>query len=404
MESSCLVFQVKKLLNLDQWRKHLNWAKEKKDWTVSSGFLMKGKCTLQLEIKVGGFGGRLVRSRKHFAWGPEGNLQSVKIWGLMSRITAAVYQKVPQAFMFPSAVDLDGDAGFILQQYPAHTIEVLKMDMSFREDFILNNLMLFFWTNWEVNPGFFIELKFSEILFFCFFFWFFYLLEHEFLIFGKGLVYRLTYLSLWNCLDAIIKVDTQNRCILTADWLKKSVQDPFSSWIFSLSSHLKTETDRRMGRWKNLSVRWQLPHHEGLIYPTGWCSALLSSLDTPSTPCVFMLRFVAAAGWEWRLCHLSVRLISPHNITDSSHHHPFAFNSCRCSFVPHDSRQFSLPTPLHSPPHRFLHTFCSSEQLSPGRHLYSVVSSLFSFQATSQTTDKCERQKVRNGKSSNESN
>ncbi|KAL7889592.1 hypothetical protein AOLI_G00018500 [Acnodon oligacanthus] len=82
MGYNCRVPRVKPLLNLSQRRKHLNWAKEKKGWTI----------------------------------------------GQWSKVTATVYQNVLEDFMIPSAEDLYGDADFLFQQdlAPAHAARSTK--------------------------------------------------------------------------------------------------------------------------------------------------------------------------------------------------------------------------------------------------------------------------------------
>lgn len=145
MGYSCRVPRVKPLLNQSQRRKRLNWAKEKKDWTVGQWSKVLFSDESKVCLSFGNQGPRVWRKT-----GEEQNPsclrssvkypQSVMIWGAMSsagvgklcflksKVTATVYQNVLEDFMIPSAEDLYGDADFIFQQdlAPAHTARSTK--------------------------------------------------------------------------------------------------------------------------------------------------------------------------------------------------------------------------------------------------------------------------------------
>lgn len=136
---------VKPLLTRGQRVKRLNWAKEKKDWTVGQWSKVLFSDESKMCITFGNQGPRVWRKK-----GEEQNPsclkssvkypQSVMIWGAMSsagvgklcflkcKVTATVYQNVLEDFMIPSAEDLYGDADFIFQQdlAPAHAARSTK--------------------------------------------------------------------------------------------------------------------------------------------------------------------------------------------------------------------------------------------------------------------------------------
>ena len=111
MGYNCRVPRVKPLLNLSQRRKRLNWAKEKKDWTVGQWSKVLFSHESKVCLSFGNQGPRVWRKT-----GEEQNPsclrssvkypQSVMIWGAMSgagvgklcflksKVTATVYRNV----------------------------------------------------------------------------------------------------------------------------------------------------------------------------------------------------------------------------------------------------------------------------------------------------------------------
>ncbi len=105
-----------------------------------SSFQMKVNVAFNLEIKVPESGGSVERHRIHVAWSPVWSFHSQWWFGLLSSagvgplcflkstVNAAIYQKILEHFMLPSADKLYGDADFIFQQdlAPAHTAKGTK--------------------------------------------------------------------------------------------------------------------------------------------------------------------------------------------------------------------------------------------------------------------------------------
>jgi len=131
---------VKPLLNARQRRKRLEWALEKKKWTVAQWSKVMFSDESKFCISFGNQGSRVWR-RSGEAQIPSCLKSSVKfpqsvmVWGAMSsagvgqlcflklRVNAAVYQEVLEHFMIPSVEQLFGDEDFIFQQdlAPAHS-------------------------------------------------------------------------------------------------------------------------------------------------------------------------------------------------------------------------------------------------------------------------------------------
>lgn len=131
---------VKPLLNARQRKKRLDWAKEKKAWTVAQWSKVLFSDESKFCISFGNQGSRVWR-RTGEVQNPSCLKSSVKfpqsvmIWGAMSsagvgplcflksKVNAAVYQEVLEQYMIPSADQLFGDADFVFQQdlAPAHS-------------------------------------------------------------------------------------------------------------------------------------------------------------------------------------------------------------------------------------------------------------------------------------------
>ena len=131
---------VKPLLNARQRKKRLEWAKEKKSWTVAEWSKVMFSDESKFCISFGNQGSRVWRKTGE-AQNPSCMKSSVKfpqsemVWGAMSsggvgplcflkaRVNAAVYQEVLEHFMLPSAEKLFGDEEFVFQQdlAPAHS-------------------------------------------------------------------------------------------------------------------------------------------------------------------------------------------------------------------------------------------------------------------------------------------
>ncbi len=133
---------TKPLLKQKHRQKHLNWAKEKKNWQWSK-VLLSDESTFCISF---GNQGRRVWRKRGEAHNPcclKSSVkfpQSVVIWAavssarvgplyfLKSTVNAAVYQEILEHFMLPSADQLYGDTDFIFQQdlAPAHTAKCTK--------------------------------------------------------------------------------------------------------------------------------------------------------------------------------------------------------------------------------------------------------------------------------------
>ncbi len=121
---------TKPLLKQKQCQKHVIWAKEKNNWTVTqwskSSFQIKVNFPFHLEIKVWRKSGEAqypscLKSSVKFP-------QSVMIWGavasagvgplrfIKSKVNVAIYHEISEHFMLPSAGKLYGDADFLFQQ------------------------------------------------------------------------------------------------------------------------------------------------------------------------------------------------------------------------------------------------------------------------------------------------
>ncbi len=135
----------KPLLKQKKHQKHLNWAKEKNNWTVAQWSKVLFSDESKFCISFGNQGPRVWRTSgeaknpcclKSSVKFP----QSVMIWAAMSSagigplcflkstVNAAIYQEVLEHFLLPSADKLYGDADFIFQQdfAPAHTAKGTK--------------------------------------------------------------------------------------------------------------------------------------------------------------------------------------------------------------------------------------------------------------------------------------
>ncbi len=126
-------------------QRHLTWAKEKKNWTVTQWSKVLFSDENKFCISFGKQGPRVWRKGGE-AHGPSflkssvKFTQSVMIWGAMSsagvgplcflktNVTAPVHQYILEHFMLPSADQLFEDADFIFQQdlAPAHTAKSTK--------------------------------------------------------------------------------------------------------------------------------------------------------------------------------------------------------------------------------------------------------------------------------------
>ncbi len=136
---------TKPLLNQKQRQKHLNWAKEKKNWTVAQWYKVLFSDESQFCISFGNQGPRVWRKSGEAQ--NRGCLkssvkfpQSVMIWAdmssagvgplcfLKSTVKAAIYNEILEHLMLPSVDKLYGDADFIFQQdlAPAHTAKGTK--------------------------------------------------------------------------------------------------------------------------------------------------------------------------------------------------------------------------------------------------------------------------------------
>ncbi len=141
---SCRIPLVKPLLNHRQRQRCLTWAKEK-NWTVAQWSKDLFSDESKFCISFGNQGPRVWRKggEAHSPSCMKSSVtfpQSVMIWGAMSsvgvgtlcflktNVTAPVYQKILEHFMFPSADQLFKDADFIFQQdlAPDHTAKSTK--------------------------------------------------------------------------------------------------------------------------------------------------------------------------------------------------------------------------------------------------------------------------------------
>lgn len=118
---------------MSQCKKRLNWAKEKKDWTVD-----QWSEVLFSKVLFSSFGNQGPRVWRKMDEEPsclKSSMkypQSVMIWGTMSsagvgnlcflkyKVTATVYQNVLEDFMIPSSEGLYGGTYLIFQQDLAH--------------------------------------------------------------------------------------------------------------------------------------------------------------------------------------------------------------------------------------------------------------------------------------------
>ncbi len=126
-------------------QRRLNWANEKKNWTVAQWSKVLFSDESKFCISFGNQGPRVWRKggEAHSTSCLKSNVkfpQSVMIWGTMSsagvgplcflktNVTAPVYQEMLEHFMLPSADQLFKDADFIFQQdlAPAHTTKSTK--------------------------------------------------------------------------------------------------------------------------------------------------------------------------------------------------------------------------------------------------------------------------------------
>ncbi len=136
---------TKPLLNQRQRQKRLTWAVEKKNWTVAQWSKVLFSDESKFCISFGNQGPRVWRKSGEaqnpcFLKSSVKFPQSVMIWAAMSSagvgplcflkstVNAAIYQKILEHFMLPSADKLYGDADFIFQQdlAPAHTAKCTK--------------------------------------------------------------------------------------------------------------------------------------------------------------------------------------------------------------------------------------------------------------------------------------
>ncbi len=136
---------TKPLLKQKHRPKHLTWAKEKKNWTVTQWSKVLVSDESQFCISFGNQGPRVWRKSRE-TQNPCCLKSSVKfpqsmmIWAAMSfagfgplcflksTVNAAIYQDILEDFMPPSADKLYGDADFIFQQdlAPAYTAKGTK--------------------------------------------------------------------------------------------------------------------------------------------------------------------------------------------------------------------------------------------------------------------------------------
>ncbi len=123
---------TKPLLNQRQRQKHLTWAVEKNNWTVTQWSKVLFSDESKFCISFGNQGPRVWRKSGE-AQNPcclKSSVkfpQSVMIWAAMSSagvgplcflkstVNAAIYQEILEHFMLPSADKLYGDADFIFQ-------------------------------------------------------------------------------------------------------------------------------------------------------------------------------------------------------------------------------------------------------------------------------------------------
>ncbi len=123
---------TKPLLNQKHRQKHLIWAKEKKNWTVTQLSKVLFSDESKFSISFGHQGPRVWRKsgEAHNPCCLKSSVnfpQSVMIWAAMSSagvgplcflksiVNAAIYQEILVHFMLPSADKLYGDADFIFQ-------------------------------------------------------------------------------------------------------------------------------------------------------------------------------------------------------------------------------------------------------------------------------------------------
>ncbi len=136
---------TKPLLNKRQRQKHLTWAVGKKNLTVAQWSKVLFSDESKFCISFGNQGPRVWRKsgEAHNPCCLKSSVkfpQAVMIWAAMSSagagplcflkstVNAAIYQKILEHFMLPSADKLYGDADFIFQQdlAPAHTAKGTK--------------------------------------------------------------------------------------------------------------------------------------------------------------------------------------------------------------------------------------------------------------------------------------
>ncbi len=123
---------TKPLLNQKHRQKHLIWAKEKKNWTVTQLSKVLFSDESKFSISFGHQGPRVWKKsgEAHNPCCLKSSVkfpQSVMIWAAMSSagvgplcflksiVNAAIYQDILVHFMLPSADKLYGDADFIFQ-------------------------------------------------------------------------------------------------------------------------------------------------------------------------------------------------------------------------------------------------------------------------------------------------
>ncbi len=134
---------TKPLLKQKHRQKHLTWAKEKKNWTVAQSSKVLFSDESKFSISFGNQSPRVWRKsgEKHNCLKSSLKFpQSVMIWDTMSSasvgplcflkstVNAAVYQKLLEHFVLPSADKLYGYSDLIFQQdlAPAHTAKGTK--------------------------------------------------------------------------------------------------------------------------------------------------------------------------------------------------------------------------------------------------------------------------------------
>ncbi len=138
-------FRGSQLLKQKHRQKHLTWAKEKKNWTVTQWSKVLLSDGSKFCISFGNQGPRVWRKSgeaQNTRWFKSSVKfpQSVMICAdvssagvgllcfLKSTVNAAIYQDILEHYMFPSADKLYGDADFFFQQdlAPAHTAKGTK--------------------------------------------------------------------------------------------------------------------------------------------------------------------------------------------------------------------------------------------------------------------------------------